>query len=177
MSPNLSPLRLALPKGSMEESVFELLQDSGIRLHASSRGYRPTISLPGFEVKILRPQNIAKMLDLGSRDLGFAGADWVAEHGVDLVELLDTDLDPVRIVAAAPSALLENGGLPKRHLVVASEYERLTESWLNRQQLDATFVLSYGATEVFPPEDADIIVDNTSSGNTLRANDLQHAGT
>ena len=35
-------------------------------------------------------------------------------HNVDLVELLDTDLDPVQIVAAAPSALLENGGLPKR---------------------------------------------------------------
>jgi len=157
----------------MEESVFELLQDAGIRLHASSRGYRPTISLPGFEVKILRPQNIAKMLDLGSRDIGFAGADWVAEHGVELVELLDTELDPVRIVAAAPAALLHNGRLSKHNLVVASEYKRMTEDWLNKQGLDAIFVLSYGATEVFPPEDADVIVDNTASGSTLRANGLE----
>src|SRR5690606_35765072 len=38
--------------------------------------------------------------------------------------------------------------------------------------LDATFVRSYGATEVFPPEDADCIVDNTATGSTLRANKL-----
>jgi ATP phosphoribosyltransferase len=41
--------------------------------------------------------------------------------------------------------------------------------------LDATFVRSYGATEVFPPEDADCIVDNTATGSTLRANGLRSA--
>ena len=94
-------IRLALPKGSMQKSVFDLLADAGIRIVASSRGYRPTISLPGFETKVLRPQNMLEMLGLGSRDVGFAGADWVAELNLDLVELLDTHLDPVRIVAAA----------------------------------------------------------------------------
>ncbi len=39
--------------------------------------------------------------------------------------------------------------------------------------LDARFVHSYGATEVFPPEDADVIVDNTATGETLRANGLE----
>jgi ATP phosphoribosyltransferase len=33
-------------------------------------------------------------------------------------------------------------------------------------------VRSYGATEVFPPEDADCIVDNMATGETLRANGL-----
>jgi ATP phosphoribosyltransferase-like protein len=37
-------------------------------------------------------------------------------------------------------------------------------------------VLSYGATEVFPPEDADIIVDNCATGSTLRANGLAIVG-
>jgi ATP phosphoribosyltransferase len=32
---------------------------------------------------------------------------------------------------------------------------------------------SFGATEVFPPEDADLIVDNTSSGKTLVENNLK----
>jgi ATP phosphoribosyltransferase len=123
-------------------------------------------------VKLLKPQNIVEMLGAGTRDIGFAGADWVAEKQADLVELLDTGLDPVRIVAAASETLLESGRLPDRHLVVASEYERLTRDWIAARGLDASFVHSYGATEVFPPEDADIIVDNTATGETLAANGL-----
>src|SRR3954471_23421774 len=98
------PMRLALPKGRVQEGVNSLLAEAGIRLRAGSRGYRPSINLPNFEVKILKPQSIVEMLHLGSRDLGFAGADWVAEHDAHLVELLDTRLDPERVVAAAPAA-------------------------------------------------------------------------
>ena len=56
--------------------------------------------------------------------------------------------------------------------MVATEYERLTRAWIARRGLDATLVRSYGATEVFPPEDADCIVDNTATGATLQANGL-----
>lgn len=168
-----SPLRLALPKGRMQDAVFDLLHDAGIRLRFGPRDYRPQASLPGLEVKILKPQNILEMLAAGSRDVGFAGADWVAELELELVELLDTGFDPVRLVAAAPTDLLIDGKLPKRPLRVASEYERLTRNWIVRQGLDARFIRSYGATEVFPPEDADIIVDNTATGSTLRANGLE----
>lgn len=157
----------------MQEGVFRLLSDAGIRVSAGERGYRPTLSLPGFEVKLLKPQNIVEMLHMGLRDLGFAGADWVAELNADLVELLDTGMDPVRLVAAAPADIVDNGRLPERPLVVASEYEGITRSWVAKAGLNATFVRSYGATEVFPPEDADCIVDNTSSGATLRANGLE----
>jgi len=158
----------------MEQGVLSLLADAGIRVRPSARGYRPDVSLPGAEAKMLKPQNIVEMLALGSRDLGFAGADWVAEleEGADLVELLDTGLDPVQLVAAAPAALLEGGRLPARRLVVASEYERLTRSWISARSMCAEFVRSYGATEVFPPEDADVIVDNTATGATLEANGL-----
>ncbi len=168
-----NPLKLGLPKGSMQESVFALLADAGIHLRLGARDYRPTLSLPGLEAKVLRPQNILEMLDAGSRDVGFAGADWVAELEVNVVELLDTGMDPVRLVAAAPVELLVDGKLPARPLVVASEYERLTRKWIAQQGLDARFVRSYGATEVFPPEDADCIVDNTATGSTLRANGLE----
>jgi len=166
-------VRLALPKGSMEAAVFDLLDDAGIRIHAPSRGYRPAVSLPGFEAKILRPQNIVEMLVIGSRDIGFAGLDWASELGAEsLVELLDTGMDPVKLVAAAPDSLLEDGRLPGRRLVVASEYETLTRKWIRAKGIDATFIRSYGATEVFPPEDADLIVDNTATGSTLRENQL-----
>ena len=166
-------LRLALPKGRMQVGVLALLDEAGIKVRIDDRGYRPTVSLGGYDIKILKPQNIVEMLHFGSRDVGFAGADWVAELDAELVELLDTGLDPVRIVAAAPHALVTpEGGLPTHHLIVAGEYERLTRQWITARGLDATFVRSYGATEVFPPEDADVIVDNTATGSTLRANGL-----
>jgi len=175
MTPQKDPgiLRLALPKGSMQEEVFALLSEAGIQVRASARQYRPRISLPDFSAKLLRPQNIIEMLHVGSRDVGFAGADWVAEMNVELVELLDTGMDPVRVVAAAPAALVKNGDLFEKPLVVASEYQRLTTRWIRERNLEAAFVRSYGATEVFPPEDADCIVDNVASGSTLKANGLE----
>jgi ATP phosphoribosyltransferase len=172
MAEQRASLKLALPKGRMHHGVMAVLSEAGIRVEGSSRGYRPTVSLPGIEAKILKPQNIIEMLAHGSRDLGFAGADWVAELGADLVELVDTGLDPVRLVVAAPPELVRDGQWPDRPLVVASEYPRLTEQWIADQGLQATCVRTFGATEVFPPEDADAIVDVAASGATLRANGL-----
>ena len=165
-------LRIGLPKGRMERAVLDLLADAGIRVTPTARGYRPELLLDATETKVLKPQNIVEMLMLGSRDVGFAGADWVAELSADVVEILDTGLDPVQVVAAAPHGLLQDGRLPERPLVVASEYERLARAWIAARGLDASFVRSYGATEVFPPEDADVIVDNAATGATLRANGL-----
>ena len=170
---NVDPLRLALPKGRMQAGVLDLLAGAGIDVRSTERDYRPVVSLPGFDTKVLKPQNIVEMLHLGRRDVGFAGADWVAELDAEVIQVFDTGLDQVRVVAAAPVDLLVDGDLPKQSLVVASEYLRLTRAWIDKRGLDATLVRSYGATEVFPPEDADCIVDNTSTGSTLRANGLR----
>ncbi len=167
----------------MQGSVIEVLHEAGIKISGIERGYRPSVSLPDYDVKMLKPQNIVEMLHHGSRDIGFAGADWVAELGVELIELLDTQLDPVRIVAAAPSNILENNTWPKRHMSVATEYPVITQRWIEKNGLDVEVVRAWGATEVFPPEDADFIVDNTSTGSTLKANgltiveDLMHSST
>ena len=171
-------IKFALPKGRMAKGVTQLLADAGIRVRETARGYRPEINLPNYDVKILKPRAIIEMLHEGARDLGFAGADWVEEHCVtqELVELLDTRLDPVRLVAAAPAEILVDGKLPTnlgRPLVVASEYTELTHRWITTNGLNAKLLRSYGATEVLPPEDADCIVDNTATGATLQANGLK----
>lgn len=165
-------IKFAIPKGRMFEGVRRLLADGGIDIRSTERGYRPSVPLAGFGVKLLKPRAIVEMLDAGARDLGFAGADWVRETGADLVEVVDTGLDRVRLVAAAPAGLLEDGRLPDRSLVVASEYERIARGWIKERGLDATLLRSYGATEVLPPEDADCIIDNTATGATLAANGL-----
>ncbi|MDB4778296.1 ATP phosphoribosyltransferase [bacterium] len=175
MSPQRDPgtVRLALPKGRMFDHVVELLKEAGISISQSARGYRPHISLPNFSAKILKPRNVISMLVAGARDVGFAGADWIVETEADLVELLDTGMNPVRLVVAAPVSILENDKLPNRPLVVASEYPKLAAKWIADNQLEATVLTTFGATEVFPPEDADCIIDNTATGSTLRANGLK----
>lgn len=172
LSPQPDLIHFAVPKGRIEAEVSALLADAGMGLRSGPRGYRPVTSVEGFEVKLLKPQNIVEMLAAGSRDIGFAGADWVEEKSAELIELLDTGLDPVRVVAAAPESLLVDGELPSRHLVVASELERIATRWIENRGIDATLVRSYGATEVFPPEDADVIVDISATGETLAANGL-----
>ena len=166
-------IRIALPKGRMYDEIVALLKGAGITIRNSTRGYRPSISLPNYNAKILKPRNVISMLVAGARDVGFAGADWLDEMGVELHEILDTKLNPVRLVVAAPHALLEDGKLPKRHLVIASEYPNMAQRWIEAQGIDADVLTTYGATEVFPPEDADLIIDNTATGSTLRANGLQ----
>lgn len=171
-----APLRLALPKGRLQAGTTELLVAAGLRVRPTGRAYRPGID--GFgpvDAKLLKPQNIVRMLDAGARDVGFAGADWIREAGSSsVVELVDTGLDPVRIVAAAPPALLgPDGALPRRPLTVATEYEALTREWARARGLEVRILRTYGATEVFPPEDADLIVDNTATGATLAANGLE----
>ncbi|MCB9779069.1 MAG: ATP phosphoribosyltransferase [Alphaproteobacteria bacterium] len=168
-----SLLRLALPKGRMQQGVLDLLQDAGVSVRVGARAYRPSISLPATDVKLLKPRNVVEMLQAGTRDAGFVGADLVAEREADLVEVCDTGLDPVRIVVAAPLTLLEDGALPARPLTIATEYERLAGGFVARRAQGDHLVRSYGATEVFPPDDADLIVDNTATGSTLEANGLR----
>ncbi len=157
----------------MFDEIAKLLQDANVGIRQTERDYRPRISLDDYSVKILKPRNVIGMLLAGARDLGFAGNDWIAESNVELVELLDTGLNPVRLVAAAPTDLLTDGRLPDRELIIASEYPELTKRWVASNNLNAKILTTFGATEVFPPEDADLIVDNTSSGSTLRANGLE----
>jgi len=167
------PLRLALPKGHIEPGVLTLLADAGIHVGPSSRGYRPHVSLPDTDTKVFKPQNIVEMLTVGRRDAGFAGADWVQEFKADLVEVLDTGLDPVDLVVCGSRSLTNDPNWCRRDLLIASEYEGLTRAWIDRRRLRARFVRSYGATEVFPPDDADLIVDNRATGATLAANGLE----
>ena len=169
-------LKLVLPKGRIQVAVQAALAECGIALSGAERTYRPRVSVPGIEVKLLKSQNIPPLLALGQHDCGFAGADWVREQDADVVELLDLGFDPVRIVAAVPEdqdwdAMRARSA--DRPIIAVSEYERLTTEWLSGLGVAFTFVRSYGATEVFPPEDADLVVDNTATGATLRANRLR----
>ncbi len=165
-------LELLLPKGRIFNRVEILLADCGLNLSRPDRVYRPTVDDDRFHAKIMKAQNIPALIELGSHDVGITGHDWVQETGADVVELLDLGFDPVQIVAAAPEELDATALLARPGVRIATEYEALTRRWLDAQGADYRLIRSWGATEVFPPEDADLIVDNTATGTTLRENGL-----
>jgi len=166
-------IKLTLPKGRQQQEVFGLLADAGLRVRATDQEYRPACSDARYEIKLLKAANIPKLVEFGAHDVGITGCDWVAETSADVVELLDTGLLPVRLVAAAPLGVDPFARANGAPLIVASEYENLTARYMRSKMADFRYVRTYGATEVFPPEDADLIVDNTATGATLRSNGLE----
>ncbi len=165
-------LKLALPKGKLYENVVNILEDSGYCLSKNGRNYRPLISDPEIEIKLLKPQNIPKLVELGSQDIAFTGYDWVVEQDADVIELLDLNFDPVKLIVAIPDSSDFNF-LKNNKIRVASEYEVISKQFLEKKGLDYVFIRSYGATEVFIPEDADMIIENLSTGKTLIDNNLK----
>jgi len=165
-------LKMVIPKGRMFTSINALLAEAGIHLIAPDRDYRPRCNDPDLSIKLLKSANIPSMVALGQHDCGFAGYDWIMEHGAHVETVLDLGFDPVRIVACIPESW-DWEEVRQRRIIAVSEYRHLTGRFLEQQGVDYTFLRSYGATEVFPPEDADLIVDNTATGSTLRANRLK----
>ena len=165
-------LRVLVPKGRIYENVSRLFSDAGFTIRMADRTYRPQMTADWLEIKIMKPQNVAELLELGSHDAGFTGIDWIKESKADVEEILDLRFDKVRIVAAIPSHINEDS-LKSRKIVVATEYVNLAETWLSGRGYNYRLLRTYGATEVFPPDDADMIIDNASSGQTLKDNGLK----
>ncbi|HDS02403.1 MAG TPA: ATP phosphoribosyltransferase [Firmicutes bacterium] len=165
-------LRIALPKGRIFENVKTLIAEAGFSLGVNNREYKPYISDSSLKLKIMKPQNVAELIGLGFHDVGFTGIDWVKETQAQVEILLFTGFDAVSIVAAAPEGRNEEELFSKR-VVVATEYVNLTRPYLEKRTQDFHIIRSYGATEAFPPCDADMIVDNTSTGETLRRHGLK----
>ena len=197
-------VRMAIPKGSLEEGTLELLRRAGYEVKGVYRSYRPWINDPEISLKILRPQEIPVLVSEGRYDLGITGLDWVLESDCDVKVLLDLKYGFVKIVLAVPkwwnvesfdellSEKIEKGaplristeyiGLTTRFVVGSKVYKRffgekkpviVTPWWRTGENEKVRIILSFGATEAKPPEDADAIVDNTSTGITLRENNLK----
>ena len=144
-------VRLALPKGRMFDQVVDLLKGAGISIQQTDRGYRPTISLPDYDAKILNPRNVIGMLNADARDVGFAGADWIAETNSQLPELLNTGLNPVRLVVAAPTEILVDGKLPG-------------EEFVDRQGVSAAGLLEREKSATHSGDDLGLAADDPAFG-------------
>jgi len=165
-------IKMAIPKGKLQIELVKLLSDIGIKIMGDERNYRPGCSDSRFEIKLLKGQNIPSLVELGQHDIGFSGLDWIAEQGADVEILKPLGFNPVQIVACIPEDW-NYEDLKQRKVIVATEYMNLAQQFLDANGFDAQLIRSYGATEVFPPEDADMVIDNTSTGTTIKANRLK----
>jgi len=172
----MEKLRILIPKGRIFDNISRLFSEAGFPIELADRTYRPVLGAPWLDAKIMKPQNVGELLEIGSHDTGFTGIDWIKESGADVQEILDLGFDKVRIVAAVPQDYDEEK-LRSKKLVVATEYVNLAGEWLKSSGYQYRILRTFGATEVFPPDDADMIIDNTSTGQTLKDNGLKIIGT
>ena len=172
-------LRIALPnKGRLSEETRELFADAGLPVRA--RGERAlTASLGGeFEAIFVRAQDVPEFVADGAADAGITGWDLVCESERDLHMRLDLDFGRCRLVVAAR----EDSGIERVDQIVggrvATVFPRVTRRFFDRPGCTVEVVPVTGAAEIAPHLGiADIVVDLTSTGSTLRVNGLREVAT
>src|SRR5690349_13527457 len=173
-------LRIALPnKGRLADEARELFTDAGLDIRA--RGERAlTASLGGeFEALFVRAQDIPEFVADGAADAGVTGFDLVAESGRALTQLLDLEFGRCRLVVASRDesgirAIADIAGAPR----VATPFPRLARTYFEQEGRAVEIVPVSGAAEVAPHLGiADIVVDLTSTGSTLRVHNLREVAT
>jgi ATP phosphoribosyltransferase len=173
-------LRIALPnKGRLFDDTRELFADAGLEVRSRGNGSL-SASLGGeFEAIFVRAQDIPEFVADGAADAGVTGWDLVAESGRELEMLVDLEFGTCRIVVAAReesgcTSVADIVGSPR----VATVFPRLTRRFFADAGRNVEIVPVSGAVEITPHLGiADIIVDLTSTGSTLRVNGLREIAT
>lgn len=188
---------IALPsKGRMKDDALAAFASTGYRILpiGSERSYRGRLDgVDDVEIAFLSASEIARELGRGGVDLGITGEDLVRETIADIDERVEIcarlGFGRADVVVAVPDVwfdvetMADLGDVaaefrPRhgRRMAIATKYGRLTRDFFSATHGIQLYriVESLGATEGAPAAgSADIIVDITSTGATLRANHLK----
>ncbi len=184
-------IKLALPDGHQSPPTSQFLKRTGL----SPLGYsgkalnrRPSINLDWVGIKVIRPQDMPLQVANGNFDLAVTGEDWLLEHlyrfpSSPVAKLLDLGFGRVKIVAAVSRDMPVANIAELRSLVqsgefapfrVASEYINIADKYLRDNYISPyKLIPTWGASEAFLPEDADLLIDNTQTGRTLAQHGLK----
>ena len=182
-------------KGRLRKDVLNIFKNKKLRLF-SERGERDLLaSIKGkknIKIIYLHAREIIQRLGEGSLDLGFSGIDLLKESEINiqnkisvskkynfgkakLVVAIPDEWIDVQTIADLEEIAFEFKDKKKKRLRVATKYPNLTREFLfSKGVTQFKLVSSLGATEAYPfTESSEIITDITSTGETLKANNLR----
>ena len=182
-------------KGRLKEQCEEWLSARGFELLqvGGSRGYKAKFAnFPNIEIRLLSASEITKSLLLGEIHLGISGEDIIREQSDrtdDLIQFIaKLGFGNADVVVAVPNGWIDVANMAdlsevaselrksrSHRLRVATKFTRLSAEFFQKHGvIDYRLVQSDGATEGAPANGvAEIIVDITTSGSTLFANNLK----
>ncbi len=178
MSDNSRTLKVALPKGSLQDPTIDLLAKAGYEVYLSSRGLRPSSNDPELDLYMIRAQEIGRYLGQGFIDCGITGYDWAYENEVDLVDMAELPYSrattrPTKWVVVVPEDSPIKTPQDLQGKRIATEGVGITNRYLREKGIEAEVEFSWGATEVKVPDLVDAIVDVTETGSSIKANRLR----
>jgi ATP phosphoribosyltransferase len=126
----MSKVKFAIPKGSLEEATFKILEKSWTKVNRKSRTYRVFLDDPEINVKMLRPQEIPNLVSEGLYDVGITGEDWIGETKANVEQILDLEYGKIKLVIAIPDkykfknldSMIIDYAKKKKILRLSSEY-------------------------------------------------------
>jgi ATP phosphoribosyltransferase len=174
-----SPLKLGIPKGSLQSATIALFKRSGWQINVNGRSYFPEINDDTIECAICRAQEMSRYVERGTLEAGLTGKDWIAENNSNVHVVTDlvyskVSSRPARWVVAVPYdsniKTLEDLNGKK----IATELTAYTERYFKEKHISVTVEFSWGATEAKVVSGlADAIVEVTETGSTIKAHGLK----
>ena len=165
-------LNIALPKGRLGESVYQLFADAGFPCPALlEKSRKLTFENPEAGVRYfwVKPSDVAVYVERGAADIGVAGKDILLEYRPDVYELADLDVGKCRMAVA---------GFPGRPvsqtLRVATKFPNIAKTYYTAKGRDIDIIHLNGSIEIAPILGlSDVIVDIVETGKTLKENGLE----
>ncbi|MCL2503772.1 MAG: ATP phosphoribosyltransferase [Coriobacteriia bacterium] len=170
-------LRIAVPKGALFEGSLAALSAAGMDVEGlADPGRQLLVELKDAQIIIAKPSDVPIYVAYGGADCGIAGRDVLVEAATEVAELVDLGFGACRFVVAAPIASDDVLGQFERQgvLRVATKYPGVAQAHFDERGQQVEIVKLYGNIEIAPLIGmADVIVDITATGATLRENGLQ----
>ncbi len=173
------PLKLGIPKGSLQNATIALFRRSGWDINVNGRSYFPEINDETIECAICRAQEMSNYVESGTLDAGLTGKDWIAENESDIHVVSDlvyskVSSRPARWVLAvpydSPIQKIEDCNGKK----IATEMTNFTRRYFKERNIDVGVEFSWGATEAKVVSGlADAVVEVTETEATIKAHGLR----
>jgi len=176
----MKKIRIAIPnKGRIKQPTIDALARAGIIVLEEERTYVSKTSDSRYEAIFARANDIPVYVHYGAVDLGVTGHDLILEREADVLELMDLEFGNATLVIAVPEKSPINKVVDVPSLIrIATEFPTITRKYFEKQGKQVEVLEVSGTAELAPKLGlAQMIVDITSSGETLRKNKLRIIGT